>query len=68
MPTIGFSNKNNVWTSRYSYAASNFGRVRDTFVSSPSSPEINASENTPVWIHNRSLITTNSTALLMAAP
>ena len=54
MPTIGFSNKNNVWTSRYSYAASNFARVRDTFVSSPSSPEINAQNSTPVWIHNRS--------------
>ena len=54
MPTIGFSNKNNVWTSRYSYAASNFARVRDTFVSSPSSPEVNAANETPVWIHNRS--------------
>ena len=54
MPTIGFSNKNNVWTSRYSYAASNFARVRNTFVSSPSSPEINAQNSTPVWIHNRS--------------
>lgn len=59
MPTIGFSNKNNVWTSRYSYAASNFARVRDTFVSSPSSPFTNAENDSPVWIHGRSSLYNN---------
>ena len=54
MPTIGFSNKNNVWTSRYSYAASDFARVRDTFISSPNSPFTNAENDSPIWIHGRS--------------
>lgn len=52
MPTIGFSNKVNQWTSRYSYASSDFSRVRGKFMSSPSSPLVNAQHESPIWLHN----------------
>ena len=52
MPTIGFSNKVNQWTSRYSYGSSDFSRVRNKFMSSPSSPLTNANHESPVWLHN----------------
>ena len=52
MPTIGFSNKRNAWTSRYSYAASCFARVNNKFFSSPASPDINGISGGPIWKHD----------------
>jgi hypothetical protein len=52
MPTIGFSNKRNAWTSRYSYAASCFARVNNKFFSSPASPSTNGSSDGPIWEHD----------------
>lgn len=52
MPTIGFSNKRNAWTSRYSYAASCFARVNNKFFSSPASPDINGNSDGPIWEHD----------------
>ena len=52
MPTIGFNNKTNTWTSRYSYAASNFSRVNSKFFSSPSNPFVSGRESSPLYLHD----------------
>mgnify|MGYP003648114922 CR=1 FL=1 len=54
MPTIGFNNKSNKWTSKYTYAASCFGRVNNKFFSSPASPTTNGSYDSPIWEHDKS--------------
>lgn len=54
MPTIGFNNKSNKWTSKYTYAASCFGRVNNKFFSSPANPTTNGSYDSPIWEHDKS--------------
>ena len=53
MPTIGFSNKSNKWTSKYSYVSSCFGRVNNKFFSSPASPSTNSLNTSPIWEHDK---------------
>lgn len=52
MPTIGFNNKTNTWTSRYSYAASNFTRINSKFFSSPSNPALAGQGESPLYLHD----------------
>lgn len=52
MPTIGFSNKNNMWTSRYSYLTSCMAAINKTFLSSPADPSYNGTKGSPIWKHN----------------
>lgn len=52
MPTIGFSNKNNMWTSRYSYLTSCMAGINKTFLSSPADPTYNGNQSSPLWKHD----------------
>lgn len=52
MPTIGFSNKNNMWTSRYSYLTSCMAGINKTFLSSPADPTYNGTQTSPIWKHD----------------
>jgi len=57
MPTIAFSNRSGHWSSRYSYAASDFNSINGKFLSCPSDPrtpdDLDGDPVSPVWIHNR---------------
>ena len=47
--TIGFSNKNNMWTSKYDYVASNYSTIDKKFFSSN---KLTTSDSTIAWRHN----------------
>jgi len=53
--TIGFSNKNNMWTSKYDYAASNYSTIDKKFFSSNL---LIGADNTIAWRHNAGSVNT----------